>query len=122
MVNLAKGKIGEGAAALLGALLVAKIGLTGLSRADVPEEHRKDFFVYLDEFQTFTTPSLASMLSELRKYRVNLVLAHPYLAQLDLQVRDAILANVGTLISFRLGFADAELLAKSSTRSSRRPT
>jgi type IV secretory pathway TraG/TraD family ATPase VirD4 len=112
LVNLAKGKIGSDTAALLGALLVSRIGLTALSRADVPEPSRKDFFVYLDEFQSFTTLSLANMLSELRKYRVNLILAHQYLSQLDLQVRDAILGNVGTIISFRLGLADAEILAK----------
>jgi hypothetical protein len=112
LVNLAKGKIGGDGAALLGALLVSKIGLTALTRADVPEDNRRDFFLYLDEFQTFTTLSLATMLSELRKYRVNLILAHQYLSQLGPQLRDAILGNVGTLVSFRLGLADAELLAK----------
>lgn len=112
LVNLAKGKIGEDTAALLGAMLVSRVGLAGLSRADVPEKERRDFYLYLDEFQSFTTLSLANMLSELRKYRVNMVLAHQYLSQLDPQVRDAILGNVGTIISFRLGFADAELLAK----------
>jgi type IV secretory pathway TraG/TraD family ATPase VirD4 len=112
LVNLAKGKIGGDTAALLGALLVSRIGLTALSRADVPEPSRNDFFVYLDEFQSFTTLSLANMLSELRKYRVNLVLAHQYLSQLDLQVRDAILGNVGTVVSFRLGLADAEVISK----------
>jgi type IV secretory pathway TraG/TraD family ATPase VirD4 len=112
LVNLAKGKIGEDTATLLGALLVTRIGLAALSRADVPEEDRKDFYLYLDEFQNFTTLSLATMLSELRKYRVNMIFAHQYLSQLDLQVRDAILGNVGTLISFRLGVTDAELLEK----------
>src|SRR2546427_202711 len=112
LVNLAKGKIGEDAASLLGSLLVSRIGLTALSRADVPETERRDFFLYLDEFHTFTTLSLANMLSELRKYRVNMILAHQYLSQLDLQVRDAILGNVGTMIAFRLGLADAEILEK----------
>jgi hypothetical protein len=112
LVNLAKGKIGEDVAALLGALLVSRIGLAGLSRVDMPEGSRRDFFVYLDEFQSFTTLSLANMMSELRKYRVNLILAHQYLTQLDLKVRDAILGNVGSIISFRLGLADAEILAK----------
>jgi hypothetical protein len=112
LVNLAKGKIGEDAAALLGALLVARIGLTGLARSDVPESERRDFFVYLDEFQSYTTLSLANMLSELRKYRVNLILAHQYLSQLDERVRDAILGNVGTMICFRVGSADAGLLEK----------
>src|SRR5437867_11368914 len=110
LVNLAKGKIGEDVAALLGAMLVSKVGLAALSRTDVPEESRRDFYVYLDEFQSFTTLSLANMLSELRKYRVGMILAHQYLSQLDSQVRDAILGNVGTMISFRLGLADAEIL------------
>ncbi len=112
LVNLAKGKIGEDGASLLGALLVSRIGLTALSRAEVPEAERRDFHVYLDEFHTFTTLSLANMLSELRKYRVNLVLAHQYLSQLDPQVRDAVLGNVGTHVVFRLGLADAEILEK----------
>lgn len=112
IVNLAKGKIGEDAAALLGAMLVSKVSLAALSRAETPESERRDFYLYLDEFQNFTTLSLASMLSELRKYRVNMVLAHQYLAQLDLQIRNAILGNVGTIISFRVGMEDAEILAK----------
>lgn len=112
LVNLAKGKIGEDSAALLGALLVSRIGLTGLSRTDVPEVSRRDFYVYLDELQSFTTLSLANMMSELRKYRVNLILAHQYLSQLDEKVRDAILGNAGTIISFRLGLADAEIIGK----------
>lgn len=112
LVNLAKGRIGEDTATLLGSMLVSRMGLAALSRADVPEEQRRDFFVYLDEFQNFTTLSLATMLSELRKYRVGLTLAHQYLSQLDLQVRDAVLGNAGTIISFRLGLTDAELMAK----------
>lgn len=112
LVNLAKGKIGEDTAALLGAMLVSRMGLAALSRADVPEKKRRDFYLYLDEFQSFTTLSLANMLSELRKYRVSLILAHQYLSQLDPQIRDAILGNVGTIISFRLGLTDAEILAK----------
>lgn len=111
LVNLAKGKIGADASALLGALLFTKIGLAGLSRADVQEEKRRDFYLYLDEFQNLATLSLANMLSELRKYRVNMILSHQYLTQLDLQVRDAILGNVGTVVSFRLGLTDAEILA-----------
>ncbi|MEX0805373.1 MAG: TraM recognition domain-containing protein [Candidatus Binatia bacterium] len=96
---------------MLGALLVTKIGLAGLSRADVPEETRRDFYFYLDEFQNFATLSLANMLSELRKYRINMILAHQYLSQLDPQVKDAVLGNVGTIISFRLGLTDAEMLS-----------
>lgn len=112
LVNLAKGKIGEDAASLLGALLVSRLGLAALSRADVPETERRDFYCYLDEFPTFTTLSLATMLSELRKYRLNLVLAHQFLGQLDEEIRDAILGNVGTMITFRIGAADAEILEK----------
>src|SRR5215813_1590688 len=111
LVNLAKGKIGGDASALLGALLVTKIGLAGLSRADTPEESRRDFYLYLDEFQNFATLSMANMLSELRKYRVSMILSHQFQGQLDPQVRDAILGNTGTMISFRLGLPDAEMLA-----------
>ena len=110
LVNLSKGKLGEDTASLLGSLLVSSIGLTGLRRADTAEDARRDFYLYLDEFHTFTTLSLAGMLSELRKYRLNLILAHQYLSQLDSKVRDAILGNVGTIIAFRIGLPDAELL------------
>lgn len=112
LVNLAKGRMGSDNAALLGALLVASIGLAGLSRADIPEETRRDFYLYLDEFQTFTTQSMANMLSELRKYRVNLILAHQYMGQIEDEIRDAILGNAGTMIVFRVGPDDAEILAK----------
>jgi DNA helicase HerA-like ATPase len=112
LVNLAKGKIGMDTAALLGALLVSRIGMAALSRAEMPEENRRDFYLYLDEFPSFTTLSLATMLSELRKYRLGLILSHQHLSQLDPQVRDAVLGNVGTIISFRLGLVDAEILAK----------
>jgi hypothetical protein len=112
LVNLAKGKIGEDATALLGAMLVSRIGLAALSRAEVQESKRRDFYLYLDEFHSFTTLSLANMLSELRKYRVNMILAQQYLSQVDPQIRDAVLGNVGTMISFRIGPADAEILEK----------
>jgi len=111
LVNLAKGKIGGDASALLGALLVTKIGLAGLSRADIPEESRRDFYLYLDEFQNFATLSLANMLSELRKYHAQMILSHQHQAQLDPQVRESILGNIGTIIAFRLGLTDAEMLA-----------
>jgi len=112
LVNLAKGKIGEDTAALLGALLVSKLGLAALSRADVPEHSRRDFYVYVDEFPNFATLSLATMLSELRKYRLNLILAHQYFGQLPDELRNAILGNVGTIISFRVGPEDADILEK----------
>src|SRR5439155_8140972 len=108
IVNLAKGRLGNDAAALMGALLVSHVGLAGLSRATEPEASRRPFFLYLDEFHTFTTESLATMLSELRKYGVGMVLAHQYLTQIDPAILDAILGNVGTLVVFRLGPADAE--------------
>ena len=112
IVNLDKGRIGEGPAAILGSLLVSHIALAGISRSEKPEEERRDFFVYLDEFHTFATQSLATMLSELRKYRVGMVLAHQHLSQLDPAIRDAVFGNVGTMISFRVGAEDAQYLAR----------
>jgi type IV secretory pathway TraG/TraD family ATPase VirD4 len=112
LVNLAKGKIGEGPAALLGSLLVSSLSLAAFGRSDVQQEERRDFFLYLDEFHIFSTLSLATMLSELRKYHVGLVLAHQYFSQLETEIRDAVLGNAGTLISFRVGSLDAPLLAR----------
>lgn len=112
LVNLSKGQIGEDTATLLGALVVTTLGIAAMSRSDVPPGARRDFYVYLDEFHAFTTLSLAGMLSELRKYGVSLTLAHQYLAQLDPMVREAVLGNVGTIVSFRVGPSDAELLAE----------
>jgi len=112
LVNLAKGRLGEDSAALLGALLVSRMGLAALSRTDTPEAQRRDFFICLDEFATFTTLSLATMLSELRKYQVGLILAHQYLEQIDEHILGAILGNVGTIVSFRIGPVDAEVLEK----------
>lgn len=103
---------GEGPATLLGSLLVSMLSLAAFSRARMPEEERRDFFLYLDEFQTMGTRSLANMLSELRKYRVNLILANQYFAQLDPAVRDAVLGNAGTIIAFRVGAPDAALLSR----------
>jgi CxxC-x17-CxxC domain-containing protein len=112
LANLSKGMVGEDNSSLLGALLVTKIQLAAMSRIDVPEEKRKDFYLYVDEFQNFSTESFASIFAEARKYRLNLALAHQYIAQLNEQVKDSIFGNVGTLISFRLGPEDAELLEK----------
>jgi hypothetical protein len=112
LVNIAKGKIGDGPAALVGALLTSSIALAGLSRADVTESQRRDFILYGDEFQTYTTVAIANMAAELRKYHVSLVLANQYLAQLDREVRDALLGNVGTLVVFRVGASDATTLAR----------
>ncbi len=112
LVNLARGQVGEDTASLLGSLLVTTIGLAAFSRADTPEEDRLPFYLYLDEFQNFTTLSVATMISELRKYRVGLVLANQHLSQLGDAVRDAVLGNVGTLLSFRVGPQAAVILAK----------
>lgn len=112
LVNLAKGKLGEDSSSLLGGLLVTTIGLAGFSRADLAEEKRRPFYVYIDEFQTFTTLALANMLSELRKHGVGLVLAHQYLDQLETEIRNAVLGNAGTLIVFRVGAKDAGFLAR----------
>lgn len=115
IVNLAKGKIGEDSANLLGSLLVSTIGLAAFSRAETLQSERKPFFVYLDEFQNFTTLALANMTSELRKYGVALTLAHQHLHQLEPDVRHAILGNAGTIIVFRVGPEDATFLAKEFT-------
>ena len=112
IVNLAKGQIGEDNCALLGAMLVTKIQLAAMCRADVPEEKRKPFYLYVDEVHNFFTLSFAGILSEARKYGLSLVLAHQYLDQLDEKMRAAILGNIGTLISFRVGAEDAKYLAR----------
>lgn len=111
LVNLSKGSIGEDTANLLGSLLISRFDLAALSRSDLPENDRRDFTLYLDEFHNFTTQSLIFMLSELRKYRLSLVLAQQYLTQIDPTIRDAILGNVGTIVVFRIGANDAETLA-----------
>ncbi len=112
ILNLSKGKIGEENSRLLGALLITKLQLAAMSRVDIPEEKRRDFYLYVDEFQNFATESFATILSEARKYRLNLILGHQYINQMDEKVRDAILGNVGTLILFRVGAEDAEVLEK----------
>jgi len=112
ILNLSKGKIGEDNSTLMGALLITKIQLAAMSRVDIPEEKRNDFFLYVDEFQNFATESFVNILSEARKYRLALILAHQYIAQMEETVRDAVFGNVGTLISFRVGAEDAEYLEK----------
>ena len=112
ILNLSKGRIGEDASALLGAMMITKIQLAAMSRIDIPEKERRDFYLYVDEFQNFATESFVNILSEARKYRLNLILAHQYIGQLDEKVRAAVFGNVGTIISFRVGVEDAEILAK----------
>lgn len=110
LINLAKGRLGSDTTSLLGSLIVARFGLAAMSRADTSEHLRRDYFLYLDEFHNFMTLSLADMLSELRKYRLNLILAHQYTAQMIPPVLEAVIGNVGTLITFRIGGTDAQLL------------
>jgi hypothetical protein len=112
LVNLDKGRIGEGPAATLGSFLVSHMALAAVSRSDLPERDRKDFAIVLDEFQTFTTHSLATMLVELRKYRVGMVLATQHLSQIDSAIRDSVFGNAGTIITFRVGAADGAFLAR----------
>jgi len=116
IVNLSKGRIGEDAMRLLGGMIVTKIQLAAMGRVEIPEAERKDFYLYVDEFQNFATESFANILSEARKYRLALILAHQYVNQLifdgNTTVRDAIFGNVGTIVSFRVGAEDAEALEK----------
>lgn len=112
IMNLSKGRIGEDASALLGAMMITKIQLAAMGRVDMNEDDRKDYYLYVDEFQNFATESFANILSEARKYRLNLILANQYIEQIDEVVRNAIFGNAGTLISFRVGATDAEFLEK----------
>lgn len=112
LVNLAKGRIGEDNAALLGAMMVTKLQLAAMSRIDQPEVERRDFHLYVDEFQDFATESFAGILSEARKYRLCLVIAHQYVGQLEESVRQAVFGNVGTIAAFRVGAEDAETLGE----------
>jgi len=115
ILDLSKGRIGEDNSRLLGALLITKIQLAAMSRVDIPEEKRKDFYLYVDEFQNFATESFANILSEARKYRLNLIVGHQYINQMEEEVRDAVFGNVGTLAVFRVGAEDAEFLEKEFT-------
>jgi len=110
-VNLAKGKIGEINSNLLGLIIISKLQVAAFSRADIPEEQRKDFYLYVDEFQNFTTDTFATILAEARKYRLNLNITNQYFAQLTEHIRDAVIGNVGTLIAYRVGAEDAEFLS-----------
>lgn len=112
IMDLSKGRIGEDNSRLLGALLITKLQLAAMSRVDIPEEARRDFYLYVDEFQNFATESFANILSEARKYRLNLIVGHQYIAQMEDEVRDAVFGNIGTLVVFRVGAEDAEFLEK----------
>ena len=114
IMNLSKGRIGEDNSKLLGGMLITKIHLAAMSRVDIPEEERQDFYLYVDEFQNFVTDSFATILSEARKYRLNLIITNQYIGQLiheqNVRVKDAIFGNVGTFVAFRAGGEDVEFL------------
>lgn len=112
LINLSKGKIGEANSTLLGLILVSKIQVAAFARADTPEEKRRDFYLYVDEFQNFTTDSFATILSEARKYHLNLNITNQYIAQLTEKIRDAVIGNAGSLVVYRIGAADAEFMTK----------
>jgi len=112
IVNLSRGLIGEDNAALLGALLVTKIQMAGMSRADIPTHDRIPFYLYVDEFQNFATDSFATILSEARKYALNLTVANQYIAQMSQEVKDAVFGNVGSMIAFRMGADDARSMQR----------
>jgi len=115
IVNLSKGRVGEGNANLIGSMLITKIYLAAMSRADLTERELKkypNFYLYVDEFQSFANKSFADILSEARKYKLNLTIAHQYIEQMEEEVRDAVFGNVGTMAAFRVGAYDAEVLEK----------
>lgn len=112
LMDLSKGRVGEDNSALLGAMMITKIQLAAMSRIDMVESERKDFFLYVDEFQNFATESFATILSEARKYRLNLIIAHQYIEQLGDVVKAAVFGNIGTMVVFRIGAEDAEFLEK----------
>ncbi|MBI2607697.1 MAG: type IV secretion system DNA-binding domain-containing protein [Candidatus Doudnabacteria bacterium] len=122
LINLSKGKTGEVNAKLLGLIVVSKLQMAAMSRADQPEDQRRDFYLYVDEFQNFVTDSFATILSEARKYRLDLIMAHQFISQLttekegsntlDSRMRDAVFGNAGTMITFRIGVEDAEIMGK----------
>ncbi len=112
LANLSKGMTGEVNSSLLGLILVSKMQMAAMRRARISEQERHDFYLYIDEFQNFTTDSIATILSEARKYRLNLIIAHQYMPQLKQEIRDAVLGNVGTIGAFRIGAEDAENLEK----------
>src|SRR3990172_543820 len=114
-VNLSKGNLGEENSSFLGLILIPRILMAAMSRADVPKEERRDFFLYVDEFQNFATPDFAVILSEARKYRLGLCVANQFIGQVDDEVKNAVFGNVGTIISFRVGVTDANYLAHEFT-------
>jgi len=112
IINLAKGRIGEENSSFLGLVLIPRILMAAMSRQDTPEDQRRDFYLYVDEFQNFATPDFAQILSEARKYRLNLTVANQFIAQMEDEVKNAVFGNVGTIIAFRVGVSDANYLAR----------
>jgi hypothetical protein len=112
IANLSKGNLGHEKANLLGSLIVTQFQLAAMSRSNRPESERSDFYLFIDEFQNFSTDAFASILAEARKYRLSLTLSHQYIDQLPLPIRQAVFGNVGTLIAFRVGYTDAEIMEK----------
>ena len=112
LVNLSKGELGEENSSFLGLVLVPRILMAAMSRTDIPEEQRRDFYLYVDEFQNFATPDFAQILSEARKYRLGLTVANQFIGQIDEEVKNAIFGNVGTMITYRVGVNDANYLAR----------
>ncbi len=110
LVNLSKGKIGEENSNFLGLILVPRILISAMSRQEIPEEQRRDFYLYVDEFQNFATPDFAQILSEARKYRLDLIVANQFIGQMEEEVKNAVFGNVGTLVAFRVGVTDANYL------------
>lgn len=112
LINLSKGKLGEENSSFLGLVLIPKILVAAMSRQEIPEEKRRDFYLYVDEFQNFATPDFATILSEARKYHLNLTVANQFIGQMDEEVKNAVFGNVGTLVSFRVGVTDASYLQR----------
>ena len=115
IVNLSKGRIGDLNAYLLGLIIVGKLTMASFSRVDTPESERSDFYLYIDEFQNFTTDSISTILSEARKYKLCLVITHQYIKQIPEKIRDAVFGNVGSMLAMRVGAEDAEFLVKQFT-------
>src|SRR3989304_19469 len=115
LISLAKGELGEENSNFLGLILIPRILMAAMSRADMPKEQRRDFFLYVDEFQNFATPDFAVILSEARKYRLGLCVANQFIGQVEEEVKNAVFGNVGTMISFRVGTTDASYLSREYT-------
>ena len=115
LINLSKGELGEENSNFLGLIIVPRILMAAMSRSDIPEEQRRDFYLYVDEFQNFATPDFAQILSEARKYKLSLTVANQFIGQIDEEIKNAIFGNVGTLMTYRVGVTDAQYLAREFT-------